>query len=182
MAESARSRARSRRVPGTSRSLRERGQSLVEFSVVLPVMLAMVGIIIDASRLYQTWTNLESATRDAAQYLARSDPDPLAADHTTAGSNADQKALYIVNRATGLTFQRSSQQGILSGCDSQARLTTTYSETTALSTGGNAAYPVATAKVITCVPFQTLFAYPFLTTNGVWILRSEREISMIVGR
>jgi hypothetical protein len=35
---------------------------------------------------------------------------------------------------------------------------------------------------MTCIPFHTLFEYPFLTTNGAWILRSEREITMIVGR
>ena len=182
MAESARSTKRGRRAIRAPRSLRERGQSLVEFSVVLPVMLAMVGIIVDASRLYQAWTNLESATRDAAQYLAKSDPDPLSADHTTAGNNADQKALFIVNRATGLDFQRSSDQGVLNGCNTQARLTTTYSETTADAAGGSTAYPAATAKVMTCLPFRTLFAYPFLTTDGAWILRSEREITMIVGR
>ncbi|HSL97066.1 MAG TPA: TadE family protein [Candidatus Deferrimicrobiaceae bacterium] len=164
------------------RRLRQRGQSLVEFSIVLPVMLAMVGIVIDVSRLYQTWTNLEAATRDAAQYLARSDPDPLAADHTGNGSDADQKALFIVNRATGLTFQRSGTQGVLSDCLTAPRLTTSFSESAALAGGGSTAYPVGTAKVMTCVPFRTLFAYPFLTTDGTWVLRSEREISIIVGR
>ena len=59
--------------PGRSwRTLRERGQSLVEFSIVLPVLLAIVGVVIDASRVYLAWSSLESATRDAAQYLATS--------------------------------------------------------------------------------------------------------------
>lgn len=182
MAESARADGRRGSRRRAQRGRRERGQSLVEFSIVLPVMLAMVGVIIDAARLYQAWTTLESATRDAAQYLATSDPDPTSDDHTTAGLDADQKALFIVERATRLTFQRPSVQGVLNGCDQQPKLTTTFSESTALADGGNAAYPVATAKVMTCVPFRTLFAYPFLTTDGAWILRSEREISVIVGR
>jgi hypothetical protein len=32
------------------------------------------------------------------------------------------------------------------------------------------------------VPFRTLFQYPFITSDGVWVLRSEREITVIVGR
>ena len=53
---------------------------------------------------YQAWTNLESATRDAAQYLATSDTDPTSPDYTTQGTNSDNKAIFILSEATGFTF------------------------------------------------------------------------------
>lgn len=166
---------------GEPRRGRSVGQSLVEFAVVLPVMLGLVGILIDVARLYQTWTNLESATRDAAQYLATSNTDPLAADYTQPGSNADGKAIYILEQATGASFQRSSTQGVLTDC-TQPGLTTTFSENTATSSGGSDSNPVSTARVMVCLPFRALFAYPFVTTDGSFILRSEREVKLIVGR
>lgn len=160
---------------------RSRGQSLAEFAIILPVMLALVGVTIDVARLYQAWTNLESATRDAAQYLATSNTDPLAADHTTQGLDSDSKAQFILQTATGTTFSRSLTQGTIGSC-TQPRLTTTYSESTSSAQGGSTAFPVGTAKVTTCLPFQTLFAYPFVTVDGSWILRAEREVKTIVGR
>lgn len=166
---------------GERRRARHRGQSLVEFTVVLPVMLAIVGIVIDASRLYQAWTNLESATRDAAQYLAKSSVDPLSSDFTSQGLDSDTKAIYVLDEATGLSFSRSEDQGELTDCESP-QLTTTFSTNTSTAAGGSTAYPLGTAKVQTCMPFHTLFHYPFLTDDGVWILRSERQMTMIVGR
>lgn len=164
-----------------ARRQRERGQSLVEFSVVLPVLMALVCVVIDASRLYQVWVNLESATRDAAQYLAKSDTDPFSSDYTWAGADADGKAEYIVETALDQPFSTSPKSGELKDC-TKPEVTTTYSLDTGWQRGGSIANPLSTAKVITCVPFRTLFAYPLLTTDGFWILRSEREITVIVGR
>ena len=157
------------------------GQSLVEFAIVLPVMLGLVGILIDVARLYQAWTNLESATRDAAQYLATSNTDPLSVDYTQPGSDADNKAIFILEQATGASFQRSSTQGVLTDCN-QPRLTTTFTENTAMAAGGSSSNPVSTARVMVCLPFEALFDYPFVTIDGSWILRSEREVKLIVGR
>jgi Flp pilus assembly protein TadG len=171
----------SRRPDGHRRRGRQRGQSLVEFSVVLPVLLAIVGIVIDASRVYQAWTDLESATRDAAQYLARSSVDPLSPDYTSEGLDSDTKAIYLLNEATNMSFSRSEEQGELTDCD-QAQLTTTFSTSTALTAGGSTAYPLGTAKVMTCMSFRTLFPYPFIGNDGAWIIRSEREMTLIVGR
>jgi Flp pilus assembly protein TadG len=166
---------------GRTRSRRQRGQSLVEFSVVLPVLLAIVGVVIDASRVYQAWTNLESATRDAAQYLATSDTDPTSLDHTTQGTNSDNKAIYLLNEATGATFTRSPTQGTLTNCN-QPQVTTTFTTDTSFESGGTAANPAGTARVKACLPFRTLFAYPFITTNGAWIVQSDRKYTILVGR
>jgi Flp pilus assembly protein TadG len=157
------------------------GQSLVEFSIVLPVLLCIVGVVIDFSRVYQSWVNLESATRDAAQYLATSDTDPSSANYTTQGADSDGKAAYLLRTATGVTFTRSPTQGSLTNC-SQPQVTTTYTANTSSGTGGTPGNPAGIARVIACLPFRTLFSYPFLTNNGAWIVRSDRNYAILVGR
>jgi Flp pilus assembly protein TadG len=167
--------------PSRARRRRSRGQSLVEFSIVLPLLLTMVGVIIDAARVYQAWTNLESATRDAAQYLATSDTDPTSPDYTTQGMNSDNKAIFILSEATGFTFTPSVTRGTLTNCTGP-QLTTTYSSDTTFANGGSASNPVGTARVVSCLPFKTLFAYPLLTNNGVWVIKADRSYKILVGR
>ena len=47
-----------------------RGQSLVEFALVVPLLLAMVGVTLDFARIYQVWMRLQAVTRDTAEFLA----------------------------------------------------------------------------------------------------------------
>ena len=169
------------KAPRARRRWRQRGQSLVEFSIVLPLLLTMVGVIIDAARVYQAWTNLESATRDAAQYLATSDTDPTSPDYTTEGTNSDNKAVLILSESTGFTFTPSATRGTLTNC-SQAQLTTTFTADTTFASGGSTSNPVGTARVIACLPFRTLFAYPLLTQNGAWVIQADRTYKILVGR
>jgi Flp pilus assembly protein TadG len=167
--------------PRARKRARQRGQSLVEFSIVLPLLLTMVGVIIDAARVYQAWTNLESATRDAAQYLATSDTDPTSPDYTTQGTNSDNKAVLILSESTGFVFTPSGTRGTLTNC-SQAQLTTTFTTDTTFASGGSTSNPVGTARVVSCLPFRTLFAYPLLTNNGVWVIKADRTYKILVGR
>ena len=49
---------------------RTRGQSLVEFALVFPVVLFLTLVAIDFGRIYLGWVNLEQMTRIAANYAA----------------------------------------------------------------------------------------------------------------
>lgn len=157
---------------------RTKGQSLVEFAIVLPVMLAFLGMMLDVAQVYQRWIRLEQATRDAAQYIA-TNTDDLRVDWT--GTDADTKAKSILQTETDATFTVSSSQ---TACPlPNGKVTTTVSTpNTASTSGGSTANPVQTVRVRSCIGFQTLFPYPYLTTNGQWILTSDRTYSTIVGR
>lgn len=70
------------------RHARRRGQSLVEFAIVLPILLFLTVIALDFGRVYLGWINLQSMSRIAAN---------LAANNPTAwqaGGDASVQAKY----------------------------------------------------------------------------------------
>jgi PKD repeat protein len=77
-----------RRDSTPDRHRRRRGQSLVEFAIVLPILLLLTLVALDFGRVYLGWINLQSMSRIAAN---------LAANNPTAwqgGGDAAVKAKY----------------------------------------------------------------------------------------
>jgi len=153
-----------------------RGQSVAEFALLLPVMLAFLGLTIDFARVFQTWITLESATRDAAEYAATT-----GTDSTDALTKAKKTICLQAQNIPG--FQRS---GLASPNDVQQCLKPTVTVTSfSLSTsadGASTRYPIGTATITATVPFTPLFAYPFLTTNGTMTVSSQATFSVAQGR
>lgn len=51
-------------------------QSMVEFALVLPVLLALLFIIIEGGRLFQVWLSIQNSARFAVRYAVTGDFDP----------------------------------------------------------------------------------------------------------
>jgi len=164
-------------VPKRSRrSSRGRGQSLAEFGLVLPVMLAFLGLTIDFARVFQAWITVESATRDAAE-LAATDATSSAAALTMAQKTICLQAQNIPG------FQRGSSPAPadVERCSSPNVSVVTFSLSTT-APGASARYPIGTVTVETQLPFSPLFAYPFITQNGVWTIVARESFSIVQGR
>ncbi len=88
--KAARARRRdSSELPGRIRG-RGRGQSLVEFALVLPVLMLILLMALDLGRLFLGWINLTDAARAAANYAAR---NPTAWSSGNATLQAEYQAL-----------------------------------------------------------------------------------------
>jgi Flp pilus assembly protein TadG len=150
---------------------RRRGQSLVEFALILPILLTLVGAAVDIARLYQGWITLEGATRDAAEYAATK-------DLTQTNATTDAKRVICTQTASLPGFV--APAGNPTACTSPAITATWSSSTTA--TGASATHPIATVTVTATLPFRTFFGYPLFTQGGAWTLSSTQTYSIIQGR
>jgi Flp pilus assembly protein TadG len=95
-----RSRLPRRREPTKHRSLdvrprrnQERGQSIVEFALVVPLMMLILLAIIDFGRIYTTMMTVESAAREGADYGTT-----LGAEHWSA-ANKDATVAEMQRRS-----------------------------------------------------------------------------------
>ncbi len=55
---------------------RSRGQALVEFALILPVLLMILMVVIEAARLFSAWLILENVVREASRYAVTGQFDP----------------------------------------------------------------------------------------------------------
>jgi Flp pilus assembly protein TadG len=62
-------------VSASRSSRRERGQSLVEFAIVLPILVVLLLGVVDAARLIWTYVALAEAAQEGALYGSQ-DPNP----------------------------------------------------------------------------------------------------------
>jgi Flp pilus assembly protein TadG len=142
---------------------RARGQAVVEFAILLPVLLGLAGASSDFARIYQKDISLSAATRDAAEFVATN------RSLTITQANAAQAAADVLNAQLGAgTFTAVSTLT----CDTP-QVQATYSSNSGAA-GATYTYPLGTATVTACLPFQTLFRYPFVPSEGLVIRASAR--------
>lgn len=150
---------------------------MAEFAILIPVLLAFLGLTIDFARVFQAWITLESATRDAAEY---------AASTGTSSSDALTKAQRTIclqsQNIPG--FQRSglASPNDVNQCTRPTVTIVSWSTSTDPAVGASTRYPIGSVTVRATVPFSPLFAYPFLTNNGTWTVTSQASFSVAQGR
>lgn len=150
---------------------------MAEFAILLPVLLAFLGLTIDFARVFQAWITLESATRDAAEY---------AASNGTSSSDALTKAKRTVClQAQNIPgFQRSglASPNDVNQCTRPTVTVESYASSTDPNVGASTSHPIVSVTIRSTVPFSPLFAYPFLTNNGTWTVTSQVSFSVSQGR
>ena len=158
------------------RNRSSRGQSLAEFSLLLPVMLAFLGLTLDFARVFQAWITIESATRDAAE---------LAATSATSSANAQTLAQKTVclqaQNVPGYRRGTGASPADIEQCATPNVSVVNFSLSTTAA-GASSLYPIGTATVQVRLPFSPLFPYPFITQDGTWTIVTQETFSIVQGR
>ena len=56
-----------------------RGQNVIEFALIAPILIMLAFGIIDVGRMFYSWISLENSAREAARYLASHPTDTASA-------------------------------------------------------------------------------------------------------
>ena len=155
------------RIPHSSRSAV--GQSLVEFALLLPILLTLLGAAVDVARVYAAWTTLEAATRDASEQVATD------TTITTSGAATTRAQQIVCGQMAGIN----GFVGSGGSCTTPSVNVTWASSTVAPGTTAN---PKVTTTVVTSFPFRTFFPYPLFTQSGAWNLSATQTFSILQGR
>jgi Flp pilus assembly protein TadG len=144
-------------------------------ALILPFLLAFAGGATDFARAYQAWMTIESAARNAAEYVATNP-----ADTTAALALVDARHVVCQESQPAPGFTPGSPPNAIKNCVSP--VVTVPSFALSVSGGGaSAAYPIATAHVRVRLPFNTLFPYPFVPHGG-WTLTSDATFAVTRNR
>jgi Flp pilus assembly protein TadG len=159
-----------------TRRRKSRGQSVAEFALVLPVMLAFLGVTLDFARVFQAWLTLESATRDAAE---------VAATRATTTADALDKAQRTIclqaQNIPGFTRSVLASPNDVELCAAPAVTVVSFSRSTT-AVGASTTYPLGTVTIQAQMNFSPFLAYPIITQNGTWTISSQASFSILQGR
>ena len=149
---------------------------MTEFALILPLLLAFVGITIDFARLFQAMITLEGATRDAAEYVASN-----VTDATQADAAARRVVCLQAQPLPGFQTSSSPPPDDVEGCVQPVVTVVAYSSSTT-APGATTKYPLVQATVTSSLPFSMLFQYPLITQAGTWTLQTTESFSILQGR
>ena len=142
-------------------------------ALILPFLLAFAGGATDLARAYQAWLTIESAARNAAEYVATN-----SADATAAATDARHVVCQESQVAPG--FTQGSPPNAIQNCVNPVVTVPSFAISTT-QVGASGANPIATAHVRVRLPFDTLFPYPFLPQGG-WTLTADTTYAVVRGR
>lgn len=149
-----------------------RGQSLVEMALILPFLLAFAGGAFDLSRAYAAWLTIESATRNAAEYVA--------SNSAAAAAATDARSIVCLEAREVPGFRPGTGPNPIANCTAPTISVVAFT-VSSTQTGATAANPIGTAHIRTQLVFTTLFPYPLLPEGG-WTLSADSTYSVVRGR
>jgi Flp pilus assembly protein TadG len=143
------------------------GQSVVEFAIILPILLTLFGAALDFSRVYFVDLNVQSATRNAVEFVAT---DPTL---TTLGAAQARAQELVCTEIVGVPN--------CSGEEAPVAVVTYFSVSTT-APGATVKNPIATITLRVSQPFTMFFPYPFMSPPGHWDLTAETTFSVARNR
>jgi Flp pilus assembly protein TadG len=156
----------------TRRHRSRRGQALVEFAILLPLLAAVAGGAIDFARVYQASMALQSATRNGAEAAASS-----TATQSAAQAEAQRVVCTEAQRLPGFT---AGSGGSIPTCTAPDVTVTAFTYSTS-GTGFSSSYPLVSATVHSELDFSLLVPWPFIP-DGSWTLSTEQSFSVVQNR
>lgn len=114
------------RPPGAGASRRERGAAAVEFALVAPILLALVGGIVEFSHAYNLQISVTQAAREAARNMAIHNNQALARTAALTGAPGLNPAAFTFAFSPGACAE-----------DLTANVTITYTERSLTGLIGN---------------------------------------------
>lgn len=129
----------------------EDGVALVEFAMVLPLFLAVFGVIVSGSRMMWSYQLAISGVRDATRFLARAAPANIC---TTSGSVAG-----YTTQLTNMVSGASTGGGILPVQVTLDQVTPSYRCVTGSYHGGTVAVAQVSAQFTFGLPFANLLSF-----------------------
>lgn len=191
--DQARGRLQTPTVP-VSRARRQRqgGQSIVEFTLVVPILLILFVAIADFGRIFAAGVAVEAATRDAAEATANeylsNPPAPL--DAPAPGGNqpyydnlraygqgvvcAELKGLPNTDCTTVPAVIVCIHDGQDNGCGSASGNPSSCGDfTPAASTSQGGSAPQRWVEVRTCYHFTPILQMPLFSFGDVWLQRTR---------
>lgn len=152
---------------------------MTEFAIILPLLLAFLGMGIDFARVFQAWITIESATRDAAEAVAT---DTTVTNSTQALDLAKRTICLQAQNVPGYTRSTLTSPDDVELCTAPTVTVTSFSISTSPTVGASSKYPLGTASIQVSLPFRPLFAYPLITQNGTWTIVTSGSFSILRGR
>ena len=146
---------------------------MVEMALILPFLLAFAGGATDLARVYQASLTLESAVRNAAEYVATNSGDSAAAA-------VDAQRIVCLEAGKLPGFVAGTGPKPQETCTSPAVTVPTFSISTT-AVGATTTNPIGTSKVSATLTFSMLFAYPFLPSHS-WTLSADASYSVVKNR
>lgn len=142
-------------------------------ALILPFLLAFAGGATDLARAYQAWLTIESASRNAAEYVATTSTD-------AATALTDARHVVCQESQTAPGFTQGSPPNAILNC-AQPVVAVPSFEISTTPPYASVANPIATAHVRVTLPFNTLFPYPFVPHDG-WTLTADATYAVVRNR
>jgi Flp pilus assembly protein TadG len=156
----------------STRDRSRRGQALVEFAILLPLLAALAGGAIDFARVYQASMALQSATRNAAESAATTS--------TTSGAAQAEAQRVVCTETQRLPGFVAGSGGSIPTCTDPDVTLTAFTYSTSGS-GFSSSYPLVSATVSSELDFSLLVPWPFIP-DGAWTLSTEQSFSVVQNR